>query len=262
MTGMPSVWEKSKTLAWFARRPVLWPQAVRIVRQRVAPNRDGEAYQSAAVAWCARTSVTTADALKRLGVVEEIIPFDQQFGELYRQALDRTERCPVSMGGAADLTLLFGCAELLGASRVLETGVAYGWSTLALLASLHRRPRAVLHSVDMPYVKRDGEAYVGVAVPHELRKQWVLHRVADREGIPRALRHLGVLDMCHYDSDKSYGGRGWAYPLLWAALRSGGLLISDDVGDNLAFREFADAVSQTPLVVGRDDKYVGVLRKS
>jgi hypothetical protein len=86
--------------------------------------------------------------------------------------------------------------------------------------------------------------------------------MADRQGIPRALTQLdGTIDMCHYDSDKTYSGRRWAYSVLWTALRSGGLLISDDVGDNLAFREFSDALGVSPLVVRAEGRFAGVLRK-
>ena len=46
------------------------------------------------------------------------------------------------------------------------------------------------------------------------------------------------LDLCHYDSDKSYYGRRWAYPKLWEALKTGGIFISDDIQDNWAFKEF------------------------
>ena len=37
------------------------------------------------------------------------------------------------------------------------------------------------------------------------------------------------IDLCHYDSHKDYDARMWAYPRLWAALRSGGIFISDDI---------------------------------
>ena len=67
--------------------------------------------------------------------------------------------------------------------------------------------------------------------------------------------------MCHYDSDKSYDGRMWAYPILWRALRPGGIFISDDISDNLAFRDFAAQISATPTVVKFDNKYVGILLK-
>ena len=65
--------------------------------------------------------------------------------------------------------------------------------------------------------------------------------------------------MCHYDSDKSYEGRMWAYPLLWGALEIGGIFMSDDIGDNLAFRDFARQVAAEPIVASFDGKYVGVL---
>ena len=47
----------------------------------------------------------------------------------------------------------------------------------------------------------------------------------------------GSIDLCHYDSDKSWWGRAYAF-LLWKALKPGGLFISDDIQDNMFFAEF------------------------
>ncbi len=55
--------------------------------------------------------------------------------------------------------------------------------------------------------------------------------MADREGLPRALREAAPVDLAHYDSDKSPQGRAFAYAAIWQALREGGILVSDDVGD-------------------------------
>jgi hypothetical protein len=90
---------------------------------------------------------------------------------------------------------------------------------------------------------------------------WPLFRLADRQGLPRALHLLRQVDVCHYDSDKSYAGRMWAAPLLWSALRPGGYFISDDIDDNLAFRHFADQCGVAPLIVRVGGKFVGVLVK-
>jgi hypothetical protein len=113
----------------------------------------------------------------------------------------------------------------------------------------------------MPYPKLNNDAHVGCIVPDALRSRWTLLRYADREGLPRALRLLGTLDLCHYDSDKRYRSRMWAYPLLWQALRPGGLLLSDDIGDNIAFRDFCLQVRLDPVVIGIAGKYVGALVK-
>jgi hypothetical protein len=67
--------------------------------------------------------------------------------------------------------------------------------------------------------------------------------------------------LCHYDSDKSYAGRKWTYPQLWAALRPGGIFISDDIGDNMGFRDFAQSINIDPIVVQSNERFVGILLK-
>lgn len=67
--------------------------------------------------------------------------------------------------------------------------------------------------------------------------------------------------MCHYDSDKSYDGRMWSYSILWNALKRGGFFISDDIGDNVAFRDFANAVKANPIVIRKGKKYIGLIVK-
>ena len=69
------------------------------------------------------------------------------------------------------------------------------------------------------------------------------------------------IDLCHYDSDKSWWGRHYAYPILWKSLNSKGLFISDDIQDNLYFPEFVKKNSLNFAVVEFDGKFVGLIRK-
>ena len=165
------------------------------------------------------------------------------------------------MGGPGDIALLYHLAEHLQAQRVIETGVAYGWSSLALLLSLQNRPAARLISTDRPYIKRNNDHYVGCVVSTNLRNQWQLINNSDRRALPEAIQALAPLDLCHYDSDKSYKGRLWAYPLLWTAIRPGGIFVSDDIGDNLAFRDFCDHIQREPIIIQHGDDYIGLLVK-
>jgi predicted O-methyltransferase YrrM len=169
------------------------------------------------------------------------------------------------MGGAANLELLYQLAEHLRAERIVETGIAYGWSSLALLLSLAKRERSLLISTDMPYVWRDNDRYVGCVVPRRLRSNWKRIFRPDREALPLALRIAGPIDLGHYDSDKSVDGRAWAYPTLWKALRPGGIFVSDDVGDNLEFKRFSESIHQKPLIVASSQpgqsRFAGVLQK-
>jgi hypothetical protein len=119
----------------------------------------------------------------------------------------------------------------------------------------------------MPYVRGNNDEYVGIAIPERIKAdgRWELIRRSDRQALPGALRRLGKIDFCHYDSDKTYSGRMWAYPKLWSALKEGGCFVSDDINDNVGFRDFAELVGVSPIVVRVPEekgvKYVGVLIK-
>ncbi len=169
----------------------------------------------------------------------------------------------MQMGGPGDIDLLYGAARLSAAQRVIETGVAYGWSSLAILAGMDGRAGAQVVSVDMPYPKQNNDVWVGVVVPDRLRGMWRIRREPDRRGLERALADVGgEIDLCHYDSDKSYYGRRYAYPKLWTALRRGGVFISDDIQDNLAFAEFIDEHRPVFAVTESGGKFVGIARRS
>lgn len=251
--------EKIRTLRWFAARPSHWASAAALVMGKFKPNRDDEECEAQATAWAKARSADLQDALRTLGYTGPIAPFEAVVGAGFmRRVDDSVAKCPVEMGGAGDLDLLYYACEAIAAKRVLETGVAYGWSSLAILTSLSKRIGSLLTSVDMPYPKRNGSKWVGVVVPDEQRSIWLLIREPDRYGLDKALAMQGgEIDLCHYDSDKSYYGRLWAYPRLWKALRPGGIFISDDIQDNLAFKEFTGALGVEALVVESQGKYVG-----
>jgi len=255
-----------RILFWLLRRPRLYPEIFRRLRRRLVGKTQPDTREEA-TRWCEARAVVTDQALRHLTGGAPETPLPERFLQEFERAQSAVSTCPIRMGGPADLELLYQLAEHVRARRVLETGVAYGWSSLALLLSLQNRHDARLVSTDMPYLGRGQEKYVGCAVPEWLRDRWRIISEADREAIPKALAILGQVDLCHYDSDKTVAGRLWAYPRLWRALRPGGFLVSDDVGDNFAFRDFCRACGVNPLVVRLDEesgsaKYIGVLQKS
>lgn len=258
---MPTFSEK---LWWYLKRPVMYPvlfrHAINKIR-RVLFRRDYQAeIRAQAESWCDERAITTAKALEKITKLKPSETLKNQYAEIFKQSEAAVAACPVKMGGAGDLELLYQLAEHCQARRVIETGVAYGWSSLALLLSLKKR-NGLLVSTDLPYPGLDNDPYVGCVVPDELRENWKLLRGPDRQRVPEAIKLAGTLDLCHYDSDKSYSGRMWTYPRLWQALRSGGLFISDDIGDNMGFADFAQSVAIEPIVVHSGDKYVGILVK-
>ncbi|HSF94526.1 MAG TPA: class I SAM-dependent methyltransferase [Thermohalobaculum sp.] len=254
---------KIKTLCWFVKRPPYWRHAGVLALRKVLPDKDRPELRAAARAWASERAVSIDDALATIG----LLPPDQAAPRLADSVIEVAERrladVPFALGGPGDLNLIYAVTQLVGAKRIVETGVAYGWSSLAILEGIRGREGAKLASVDMPYPKMNNETAVGAVVPDDLRRDWVLIREPDRRGLIKAIRLLGgKIDLAHYDSDKSWYGRWYAYPIIWEALGPGGILISDDIQDNFAFAEFADAQKAPFSVTESGGKFVGIMMKS
>ena len=256
------MFDKLQYLFWFSKRPKLYPQLIYLVSRKLSTttrSRNDTRYEM--TSWCSERYIDSNAALTHLTGGTAITPLKVLYSDRFENANRIKKACPVEMGGPGDLDLLYWSAEHLRASKVIETGVAYGWSSLAILLSLRNRKDSKLISTDMPYPTRNNDTYVGCVVPEELKQNWYVLKYADRQALPKAIKVLDKIDMCHYDSDKSYDGRMWAYPMLWKALRPGGFFISDDIGDNVAFRDFSSLVKCDPIVIKKDNKYIGVMVK-
>src|SRR5690606_30419760 len=81
----------------------------------------------------------------------------------------------VALGGAGAFPLLYFLVRWRRPRVVVETGVAAGYSSLAVLSSLRANGFGKLYSSDFPYFRlKDPEQYVGCLVPDELRSGWEL----------------------------------------------------------------------------------------
>ena len=184
-----------------------------------------------------------------------------KYSDIYTYSLDAYKACPIKMGGESNIDLLFNIVIQLKPKNILETGVAFGWSSLAFLLGIKFNNYGKLISIDMPYPTLNNEKYVGCVVPESLKSKWELIRLPDITGLPLALKKCNKIDLCHYDSDKSYQGRMRSYPILWNALNKNGIFISDDISDNDAFEDFLMQINKKPFIVKYKNQYLGIVIK-
>ncbi|MET3535519.1 class I SAM-dependent methyltransferase [Chryseobacterium limigenitum] len=248
-----------KTFVAYLKRPDLYPELGRKIVKNTVNRGNAFKGKDKTNSWAASKSISQQEVISQLFGFE-MSAFKTDFQEVLRNSEQKEKDCPIKMGGAGALELIYYSCEFTKAQHVIETGVAYGWSSLAALLSLEKR-NGTLYSSDMPYLAQDGDQYVGCVVPEDLKKNWKLFRFADKESLPKIFAETASFDILHYDSDKSYNGRMWAYDEMYVRLRKGGVFISDDIGDNSAYQDFCEKNNIDTKVVEFEGKYVGVFIK-
>lgn len=145
--------------------------------------------------------------------------------------------------------------------HVVETGVARGVTSLAVLGALEENAEGMLHSIDLPLPGTD-RSDIGSLVPSELRHRWDLRVGASRRLLRPLLASVGAIDLFVADGDHRHAAQAAEYRAAWGALRPGGILVSDDVR-SLALVRFASDLGVRPIIVPPDEltNPVGILRK-
>jgi len=153
-------------------------------------------------------------------------------------------------------TRLYGLVRYFKPQVLVETGVCNGVSTAVILAAMRRNGSGDLYSIDLPeftdteYTEGDfWEGKGGAAVPKQkqpgwiipdaLRDSWSLILGSSRTELPPLLDRLEKIDFFLHDSEHSYECMMFEYDSAWNHLVSGGILVSDDLGWNTAFKDFA-----------------------
>jgi predicted O-methyltransferase YrrM len=169
-----------------------------------------------------------------------------------------------SVGGGTGLynEVLYLLIRSFQPARVVETGVAYGFSSAYILRALEDNGEGTLYSIDRPnaavggYRNADGQldsvylgslSQLGAIVPPELRGRWHVKVGTSRDQLPDLLESIGTIDAFFHDSDHSATNMAWEFQEAWSHLRAKGVLIADDVSSNSVFDDFVARTAQPSL---------------
>lgn len=243
-----------RNVARNALRPSYLPVMLGKVRARLRPTHRDEA-----LAWAAARAESVdafAEALDA-GLWAEAGAWAEAFEP---EARDRLAAIGVPLGGGGHHRLLHFLTRLRRPETVVETGVAAGWSSAAVLAAIATNGHGALWSSDFPYFRlEDPERYVGCIVPEEHRAGWHLYLRGDRANLTEILGRCGPVALFHYDSDKSYEGRTFGMDALEPHLTADAVIVCDDIDDNTWFRDWVTRRGVAHRVFERGGKYVGLV---
>lgn len=137
---------------------------------------------------------------------------------------------------------------------IVETGVANGITTNIIMAVLESTEGAILHSFDInPDTKN---VYNGPG-------SWEFHHLAGdfKSDLSEKVKDIGEVDLWLHDSNHGFSWQSFEYKLAHEKLKSGGLLVSDDIDASTAWSTVVPHVFQNLSGVFDNRKFFGVAVK-
>lgn len=154
--------------------------------------------------------------------------------------------------GNSWLPTFYAIVRMTKPKVVIETGCASGFTSAVILYALAHNGDGHLVTVDLPAYEGQGtwnytlpsDLLPGFLVPQSFKDRWTLRLGNSRDLLPEILHspEFRSVDVFYHDSDHSYTHMIWEYSTIWPHLGDGGVLMSDDIGWNTAFRDFAQHV--------------------
>jgi predicted O-methyltransferase YrrM len=246
--------ESLRNIARNATRPDYLPVMARKVAARFHPS-----HRNTALRWAASVAEdlpTFAESIDPALWAEA-----DEWARAFRpRARARLAALGVELGGGGHFQLVYFLVRRLRPSVVLETGVAAGWTSAAILAAFERNGGGTLYSSDFPYFRLEHpERYVGCLVEDHTRADWHLGLKGDRANLAEFLPGIERIDFVHYDSDKSAEGRAFVLDAVAPKLAPAAPVMMDDIDDNTFFRDHAASTAAPTRVFARGRKYVGLV---
>mgnify|MGYP001581652147 CR=1 FL=1 len=171
-----------------------------------------------ALKWAIEQAVMTTDDFCKSIDESLYVAVRQEILDVETKAESQMSRIGLDLGGGGNYHLLYFLVRKLRPINVVETGVAAGWSSLAILKALDKNKCGKLYSSDFPYFRlKRPEQFIGILVQSpKLRERWHLDIRGDEVSLPNFRKLLGKdkIQLFHYDSDKSYSGRKFALKVL------------------------------------------------
>ena len=157
------------------------------------------------------------------------------------------------------LRLVNVVCRLLRPEQVLETGVAKGFASTAILDALDRNGQGRLDSIELPSLYAGYAKQVGERIPERLRERWQLHFGPSALLMPRVLANAASLDVFLHDSAANYDNQRTEFGIALQRMPAGGVLISNMVNSD-ALVETAESLDCRWAIVEQSKDFpLGIL---
>lgn len=153
-------------------------------------------------------------------------------------------------------TLLYALVKANNPKVVIETGVANGITTNAIMKALDINDNTgELHSFDV--LPETSNAYIGSG-------NWNFHLLNSKNTYKQIVNEISKLpkvDIWVHDSNHGYRWQKFEYLLALKSLKTGGILISDDIDASSAWSELSRSHFRKSYIIFDSRKFIGIAFK-
>ena len=159
---------------------------------------------------------------------------------------------------------LYVLCKIMKPNNVVETGVAYGLSSMYILQAIHENKKGILYSIDSVFRPWESEKMIGSAIPSHLRSNWRFVFGSSSQKLKKLLNSIGPIDIFFHDSLHTFKNMMFEFEAAWPYVNKNVFLISDDISSNNAFYEFYSKFNLEPITLSQkttDNTFLGIIRK-
>lgn len=157
---------------------------------------------------------------------------------------------------------LYLLCKIIQPEKVVETGVAYGLSSMYVLQALEENNKGFLYSIDSVFSPWQTKEMIGSVIPSNLKHRWKFNFGSSSEKLNDLMSSLNSVDIFLHDSLHTYKNMMFEFDTAWPFIAKNGFLISDDIGDNNAFYDFSTKMNQDSLILKqKENSFFGIIRK-
>ena len=135
---------------------------------------------------------------------------------------------------------LYILCRILKPKNIVETGVAYGLSSMYILKALQKNQVGTLHSIDSVFRPWQRKEMIGAIIPDELKSRWNFVFGKSSEKLEQIYEKIENVDIFIHDSLHTYKNMIFEFESAKKNMRKNGIILSDDVLDNDAFYDFTN----------------------
>lgn len=191
---------------------------------------------------------------KELLKYHEEFKTDLRFHHAIEKKLQSTSERPNKIPEYGWREFLFIVVRAVKPNIMIETGSFDGLSTAVILLAMAKNDKGTLFTIDLPNPRlpTDINAEPAWVVPDYLRDRLQLKKGPVLQYLEPVIKQVGEVDMFYHDSWHTYENMMFEYQTVWAALRPGGLLMSEYLPDlNDAFKDFTKDKANEPVILAK-----------